>query len=305
MGYPDWVIFQRTDSGRAEIQNKERGLTQSERLVLIIADGVSTYAGLRIKLKSLAHQRFDRAIRKLLEKGLLYEVMFPAEGQKPDMVDPDIMDKFLRQEDDDPVSIISFDPDEEHGDGNLDQNSVARMALQNSQTPASQRYGQAAHPIPLQPRSAKVVDGSFPAISDEILNEFVVAPQHPEPQHADELQVEEPPAVDTEELDFFLPLDELAVKQEERIEPHIPVAAAKVAKAPEAASVSIDSAGTKKAVSVFPEPPPIARPKPAAKKAEPGLLASLRLNSSYILLFLGITLICAPFLARFMQWLLM
>ncbi|WP_394780463.1 hypothetical protein, partial [Undibacterium sp.] len=132
MGYPDWAVFQRTESGKAEIRNKDKGLTQSERLVLIIADGVSSYADLRSKLKSLARERFDRAVRKLTDKGLLYEVMFPEEGQKPDMVDPEMMDRFLRQEDDDPVSIISFDPEEEHGDASLDHDSSARLILQNA-----------------------------------------------------------------------------------------------------------------------------------------------------------------------------
>ena len=64
MAYQDMVIFQRTDLGRAEIRDKRHGLTQSERLVLIIVDGVSSYAQLRVKLKSLVKERFDRALRE-------------------------------------------------------------------------------------------------------------------------------------------------------------------------------------------------------------------------------------------------
>lgn len=113
MAYQDMVIFQRTDLGRAEIRDKRHGLTQSERLVLIIVDGVSSYAQLRIKLKSLVKERFDRALRSLSDKGLLYEVMFPLDNQVPDFVEPDAMDRFLRQEDSDPVSVIAYQPEEE------------------------------------------------------------------------------------------------------------------------------------------------------------------------------------------------
>ncbi|MET3138519.1 hypothetical protein AAKU61_002889 [Undibacterium sp. GrIS 1.2] len=113
MAYQDMVIFQRTDLGRAEIRDKRHGLTQSERLVLIIVDGVSSYGQLRVKLKSLVKERFDRALRSLSDKGLLYEVMFPLDNQVPDFVEADAMDRFLRQEDSDPVSVIAYQPEEE------------------------------------------------------------------------------------------------------------------------------------------------------------------------------------------------
>ncbi len=270
-------------------------MTQSERLVLIIADGVSSYAGLRIKLKSLARERFDRAVRKLMDKGLLYEVMFPEEGQAPDMVDPEVMDRFLKQEDDDPVSIISFDPEEEHGDANLDQNSVARMALQNSRTPTSHYPAQAipnrAVAIP------KPLDIGFPAINGDLL-------EPPAPP--------EPPAVD-----FYLPLDTTGLPAEK---PDVPVepemgalhsppsrpdsSVAKVARDTLQTASTVDTSGMAKAVSVFPEPKSPVPVKPAPKTGSK-FLAKLRMNSSYVLLFAGISLICAPFLARFMQWLLM
>jgi len=76
VAYQDAAIFQRTDLGRLEIREKTHGLTQSERLVLIIADGVSSYSILRVKLKSLVKERFDRALKSLCSKGLLYEVLF-------------------------------------------------------------------------------------------------------------------------------------------------------------------------------------------------------------------------------------
>lgn len=45
------IISRRTASGMAEIRNKTHELTQSERLVRIIVDGVAPCDGLREKLK--------------------------------------------------------------------------------------------------------------------------------------------------------------------------------------------------------------------------------------------------------------
>ncbi|MES2069951.1 MAG: hypothetical protein V4488_06355 [Pseudomonadota bacterium] len=303
MAYPDWIIFQRTEAGRAEIQNKERGLTQSERLVLIIADGVSSYANLRIKLKSLVRERFDRAVRKLTEKGLLYEVMFPEEGQKPDTVDPEMMDRFLKQEDDDPVSIISFDPDEEYGDGSLDQNSVARIALQNSQTPVSQYHGQSDKQPGAAGRPARRLEPAFPVIDERVLAAAPGEQLAPVPAVPVAVVVVAPAAA----VDFGLP----AAGTTQDAAPVEPAQAA-IKPASQPASTPVSTPVSKpaiataaKLVSVFPEPKP---PKPVhnlPQKAKPGILAKLRLNSSYILLFAGLSLFCAPLLARLMRWLMM
>jgi len=224
VGYPDWVIFQRTESGRAEIRSKERGLTQSERLVLLIADGVSSYAGLRGQLNSLAHERFDRAARKLTYKGLLYEVTFPEEGRAPDTVDPELMDKFLRQEDGDPVSILSYDPEEEHAGPDQDGSAPADSHRPALQAPAS------------------------------VANTAV----WPEP-------------------------------------------ALRPASIPRPAPVA--AVGAANTDPGFPESRP-GRQKSLPPNT-PHWSARLRLNSSYLLLFAGISLICAPLLARFMRWLMM
>lgn len=281
MGYPDWAVFQRTESGKAEIRNKDKGLTQSERLVLIIADGVSSYADLRRKLKSLARERFDRAVRKLTDKGLLYEVMFPEEGQKPDMVDPEMMDRFLRQEDDDPVSIISFDPEEEHGDASLDHDSSARIILQNARVLPSPHVPT----VPAVPAAVK------PAV---LPAEPVIEEKHPQSVDVDFYL----PLADTEEVRIepvFVPTYEQTPEPANVISTHV--------ESGSGTSVSINTAKVKKAVSVFPIPEKQKPVKPLPKE-KPGLFAKLRLNSSYILLFAGVSLICAPLLARFMEWLL-
>lgn len=107
------TIFQRTEIGRAEIQTKNHGLTQSERRVLITLDGVTPYAALPIKLVGLQPERIVRALHKLLVSDLIAEVLLPVPGQGAEVFDSDIVDRFLHQDAFDPVTILSFDPDQD------------------------------------------------------------------------------------------------------------------------------------------------------------------------------------------------
>lgn len=107
------IIFQRTHTGRDEIYQKSHGLTQSERLVLIMVDGVSTYQQVRGKLPSLVDERFERAVRKLHAKELILEVFLPVAGQAPEEIEQGVVDRFLQQDPLDPVTIMFRDPDEE------------------------------------------------------------------------------------------------------------------------------------------------------------------------------------------------
>ncbi|HZW13635.1 MAG TPA: hypothetical protein VFF81_10655 [Noviherbaspirillum sp.] len=107
------VIFQRTHEGRAEIKQKSHGLTQSERLVLIMVDGVSTYQQVRDKLPSLTDDRFNRALRKLQQKELILEVFMPTEEAEAEHLEEDVIERFLHQDALDPVTIIMFDPEDE------------------------------------------------------------------------------------------------------------------------------------------------------------------------------------------------
>ncbi len=109
------IIFQRTQSGRNEIYNKSHGLTQSERLVLIMIDGVTPYQGVRAKLPVLVEDRFNRALLNLQKKELILEVFMPLEGQAPDDVESTVIDRFLQQDPLDPLTIIFVDPEEELG----------------------------------------------------------------------------------------------------------------------------------------------------------------------------------------------
>lgn len=107
------IIFQRTHEGRDEIKQKSHGLTQSERLVLIMVDGVSTYQEVRDKLPALTDDRFNRALRKLEQKELVLEVFMPMQGEAPEELEPAVIDRFLQQDPLDPVTIIMFDPEDE------------------------------------------------------------------------------------------------------------------------------------------------------------------------------------------------
>lgn len=107
------VIFQRTQAGRDEIYQKSGGLTQSERLVLIMVDGVAPYQGVRNKLPALTDERFSRAFQKLLQKELVLEVFMPLESQAAEELDKTVIDRFLQQDPMDPVTIMMIDPDEQ------------------------------------------------------------------------------------------------------------------------------------------------------------------------------------------------
>ena len=109
------AIFQRAHAGREEIHQKKRGLTQSERLVLIMIDGVSSCGAVKNKLPSLTQERFERALATLAKKELTVEVLMPLPGQQAEEVDEAVVDRFLRQDPTDPLTIIAFDPEDEFG----------------------------------------------------------------------------------------------------------------------------------------------------------------------------------------------
>ncbi|KIF81829.1 hypothetical protein TSA66_15135 [Noviherbaspirillum autotrophicum] len=109
------MIFQRTQAGRDEIYEKQRRLTQSERLVLIMVDGTTSYQGVRSKLPVLTEERFQRALTTLQKKDLILEVFLPVEGQQPEEMAQTVIDRFIQQDATDPLTIISFDPEDDFG----------------------------------------------------------------------------------------------------------------------------------------------------------------------------------------------
>ncbi|TFW10470.1 hypothetical protein E4K72_00790 [Oxalobacteraceae bacterium OM1] len=98
-----------------EIHDKSNGLTQSERQVLILIDGVTAFSGLVERLARLTEDRIGRAVATLLAKGLITEVLIPASDAQPEMVDAAVAERYLYQSPLDPVTIISLNPEDEFG----------------------------------------------------------------------------------------------------------------------------------------------------------------------------------------------
>lgn len=107
------TIYQRTQVGRDEIYRKQAGLTQSERLVLIMVDGTTSCQDIRTKLPALKDERFERAMHTLLKKELITEVFLPVEGQESEQIETEVVNRFLHQDPADPVTIISYNPEED------------------------------------------------------------------------------------------------------------------------------------------------------------------------------------------------
>lgn len=96
MTFQDSVIFQRTETGSNEIRNGKVVLRHNERLVLVLIDGVTSYAQLRMKMRGLVQQRFDLALSGLQEKGLIVEILFPLIDQHKDAIAPEVLVDFLK-----------------------------------------------------------------------------------------------------------------------------------------------------------------------------------------------------------------
>lgn len=156
------IIFHRTQAGRDEIKQKSHGLTQSERLVLIMVDGASTFQQVRSKLPVLTDDRFSRAVQKLQAKELILEVFLPIEGQAPEEIERTVIDRFLQQDPLDPVTIIMRDPDDE-------LEFLARFSAPRQ--PASQTATSQSHDA----RSARAAQESSPS---PVLREAPVSEDH-------------------------------------------------------------------------------------------------------------------------------
>jgi hypothetical protein len=168
----DSAIFQRTEAGRAEIQTKMHGLTQSERLALIVIDGITPYIALREKLKGLADERFERALASLAKKHLIFEVLLKEENVVPDHFEPEVIDRFLQQDPMDPVTIISFDAEDD-----FDLDMPAEIAL----------------PIPPTPSHAPLVQDVVLDFDDDLL-----------PLEKD-IHISQAPKITS--VDFYVPLE--------------------------------------------------------------------------------------------------
>jgi hypothetical protein len=158
------AIFQRSHTGREEIHQKSHGLTQSERLVLIMIDGVSTYQQLRGKLPVLSDERFERALQKLHKKELALEVLMPLDDQAPEELERTVIDRFLQQDPLDPLTIIVRDPEDE-----LDYmlaSSSQQPALQPASVPEAY-----PEPVPILESAPNPADATVPPCDIPVLEQ--------------------------------------------------------------------------------------------------------------------------------------
>lgn len=101
-------MFGRTVPGTQEILNKSGRLTQSERLVLIVLGDQIEFDQLLSKLPALARERVERALGRLLELELAYEVLVVESASPRGRTIPvKALQAFLSQSDSDPVTIMA------------------------------------------------------------------------------------------------------------------------------------------------------------------------------------------------------
>lgn len=178
------TVYQRTENGRAEIRNKSHGLTQSERQALIMVDGATSCDGLAQKLARLSGQRLQQILLKLERSGLIAELLLVPESIQPEQLDRDEIDRFLQQDELDPVTIISFDPDE---DFSLDHAEPATPVAASPGVDLDSWIARPApaSPTPLAPAAVEAAGGPDPVRVDPYLpqgwSQASSAPQPPSP----------------------------------------------------------------------------------------------------------------------------
>lgn len=96
VAFEDNLIFQRTEMGSDEIRSGKVVLRHNERLVLVLIDGVTSYAQLRKKMRGMVRDRFDLALNGLQEKGLIVDVLFPLIDEHKDAIAPEVLVDFLQ-----------------------------------------------------------------------------------------------------------------------------------------------------------------------------------------------------------------
>lgn len=99
--------LRRTQNGRDEVLDKTHVLTQSERMLLVLVDGVTSTEGLKQKLRGMGERRFILAIERLAAKGLLEEVAAPWNRQEK-RLDTATVERFVQQGRLDPVTVSAL-----------------------------------------------------------------------------------------------------------------------------------------------------------------------------------------------------
>ena len=101
-------LFGRTSLGGQEILQKSGRLTQTERLVLIVLGDQNRFEDLAAKLSSLAPERVERALVRLVELNLAYEILLPSNDAAGAATIPaGALREFLEQGEADPVTVMA------------------------------------------------------------------------------------------------------------------------------------------------------------------------------------------------------
>lgn len=103
--FSEAAIYERTVKGYDEIQDKTHALTQGERLILVLVDGITPYRCLGQKLNGLAEGRLNRALRSLLGRGLIIVVDVSPPSPPTEKLESHLIDRFLQQDPLDPVTV--------------------------------------------------------------------------------------------------------------------------------------------------------------------------------------------------------
>lgn len=165
MTFQDGVIFQRTETGSDEIRKGKIVLRHNERLVLVLIDGVTSYAQLRAKMRGLVQERFDLALTGLQEKGLIVDILFPLIDQHKDAIAPEVLVDFLKVNSQDSTgnsvsgSINTCDPQNEHAfSGMISSSGNLALSIDTRAGPTSRMLN---HANP-EPSDVNTVDFFLP-----------------------------------------------------------------------------------------------------------------------------------------------
>jgi len=103
------VRLKRTQRGQSEVRQKSHTLTQNERLILVLVDGVTPVDQMPRKLRGLTERRFKLALADLKAKGLVEETASAsASVEAPDVLERENVESFVRQDALDPITISSL-----------------------------------------------------------------------------------------------------------------------------------------------------------------------------------------------------
>jgi hypothetical protein len=151
--FQDDLIFQRTETGSDEIRKGKIVLRHNERLVLVLIDGVTSYAQLRTKMRGLVQERFDLALSGLQEKGLIVEILFPLIDQHKDAIAPEVLVDFLKADSQGATgnsvsgSIATRDPQNEHAfSGMISSSGNLALSIDTRAGPSSRMLKHASPP---------------------------------------------------------------------------------------------------------------------------------------------------------------